>query len=238
MTIHPRDRLIVALDSDDLAQARRWVEQLTGLVGAFKIGKEFFTRFGPQGVERVLQGQPFFLDLKFHDIPNTVASALRSSLALRPFMVNVHASGGPAMLQAAAAAVAGGEPRPLLIGVTVLTSLDDGDLAAVGQQGPVEAQVLRLATLAQRSGLDGVVTSAREIAPLRRALPAGFKLVVPGLRPAWAPAGDQKRVMTPAQAVAAGADYLVIGRPIIAAPDPAEAARHLVEELDEATAKA
>jgi len=238
MTMHPRDRLLVALDSDDLGEARRWVERLAGQVGAFKIGKEFFTRFGPQGVETVLQGQPFFLDLKFHDIPNTVASALRSALAMRPFMANVHASGGPAMLQAAAAAVADASPRPLLIGVTVLTSLDDQDLAAVGQAGPVEAQVLRLAKLAQRCGLDGVVTSAREIAALRRELPAGFKLVVPGLRPAWAALGDQKRVMTPAEAVRAGADYLVVGRPITAAPDPAAAARRIVEELDEATAEA
>ena len=238
MTIHPRDRLIVALDSDGEAQARRWVERLAGQVGAFKIGKEFFTRFGPEGVGRVLQGQPFFLDLKFHDIPNTVAAAVRAALAMRPFMLNVHASGGPAMLQAAAAALAGAEPRPLLLGVTVLTSLDDEDLAAVGQQGPADAQVLRLAKLTQRCGLDGVVCSPREIAQLRRALPAGFRLVVPGLRPAWAAAGDQKRTMTPAEALVAGADYLVVGRPITGAADPAAAAGRIVEELEEATAKA
>ncbi|HKY96028.1 MAG TPA: orotidine-5'-phosphate decarboxylase [Kiloniellales bacterium] len=238
MTIHPRDRLIVALDSDGEAQARRWVERLAGRIGAFKIGKEFFTRFGPEGVARVLQGQRFFLDLKFHDIPNTVAAAVRAALAMRPFMLNVHASGGPAMLQAAAAALAGAQPRPLLIGVTVLTSMDDADLASVGQEGPVEAQVLRLAKLTQRSGLDGVVCSPREITALRRALPAGFKLVVPGVRPVWAAAADQKRMMTPGEAVAAGADYLVVGRPITGAADPAEAARRIVEEMEEATARA
>jgi orotidine-5'-phosphate decarboxylase len=237
MTNQPQDRLVVALDTDDLGAARRLVERLAGRIGAFKIGKEFFTRFGPEGVARVLQGQPFFLDLKFHDIPNTVAGAIRSALAMRPFMLNVHASGGPAMLEAAAAALANAKPRPLLIGVTVLTSMDDGDLAAVGQQGPVEAQVLRLARLAERCGLDGVVAGPREAAALRRALGPAFTLVVPGSRPTWSAAGDQKRVLTPAEAVAAGADYLVIGRPVNAAADPAAAARRIVEELDEATAK-
>ena len=236
--LKPQDRILVALDSDEEAQARRWVERLAGRIGAFKIGKEFFTRFGPEGTARVLQGQPFFLDLKFHDIPNTVAGALRAALPMKPFMMNVHASGGPAMLKAAAAVVATADPRPLLIGVTVLTSMDDSDLAAVGQLGPAEAQVLRLATLAERCGLDGVVCSPREIAVLRRALPPGFKLVVPGVRPAWAAAGDQKRTMTPAEALAAGADYLVVGRPITGAADPADAARRIVEELDEATARA
>jgi orotidine-5'-phosphate decarboxylase len=238
MTTRPQDRLLVAIDTDDLGVARRLVERLAGRIGAFKIGKEFFTRFGPEGVARVLQGQPFFLDLKFHDIPNTVAGAIRAALAMRPFMLNVHASGGPAMLEAAAAALADAKPRPLLIGVTVLTSMDDDDLAAVGQERPLEAQVLRLARLAQQAGLDGVVTSPREVAALRRSFGPAFKLVVPGARPAWAAAGDQKRVLTPAEAVVAGADYLVIGRPINAAADPAAAVRRIVEELDEATAKA
>jgi orotidine-5'-phosphate decarboxylase len=157
---------------------------------------------------------------------------------MRPFMLNVHASGGPAMLQAAAAALAGADPRPLLLGVTVLTSMDEEDLASVGQQGPADAQVLRLARLAHRCGLDGVVCSPREIAALRRALPAGFKLVVPGLRPAWAGAADQTRTMTPAEALVAGADYLVVGRPITGAADPAAAAARIVDELEEATAKA
>ncbi len=231
MTIQPHERVIVALDTTDLAAARRLVEGLAGRVGAFKIGKEFFTRFGPPGVAEALQGQPFFLDLKFHDIPNTVASALRAALPMGPFMMNVHASGGPAMLKAAAAAVADARPRPLLIGVTVLTSLDDADLAAVGQQGPAAAQVLRLATLAQAQGLDGVVASPHEIAALRAACGPDFKLVIPGVRPAWSAAGDQKRVMTPAEAFKAGADYLVIGRPINAAEDPPGAAARVAEEL-------
>lgn len=231
MTIQPHERVIVALDTTDLGAARRLVEGLAGRVGAFKIGKEFFTRFGPQGVAEALQGQPFFLDLKFHDIPNTVAGALRAALPMGPFMMNVHASGGPAMLQAAAAAVAGASPKPLLIGVTVLTSLDDADLEAVGQRGPASEQVLRLARLAQAQGLDGVVASPHEIAALRQACGPAFKLVIPGVRPAWSAAGDQKRIMTPAEALAAGADYLVIGRPINAAQDPPGAAARVAEEL-------
>lgn len=227
----PADRVLVALDTTDLSLARRLVEQLRPHVGGFKIGKEFFTRLGPQGVEAALQGAPFFLDLKFHDIPNTVAGALRSAAAMKPFLVNVHASGGPAMLKAAAAAVAEADPRPLLIAVTVLTSLDDSDLAAVGQQGPAEAQVLRLARLAQANGCDGVVASPREIAALRAACGPDFTLVIPGVRPAWSAAGDQKRVMTPAEALQAGADYLVIGRPITGDSDPVAAARRVAEEL-------
>jgi len=227
----PADRVLVPLDTTDLALARRLVERLRPHVGGFKIGKEFFTRLGPQGVEQALQGAPFFLDLKFHDIPNTVAGALRSAAVLGPFMVNVHAAGGPAMLAAAAAAVAETSPRPLLIAVTVLTSLDEADLAAVGQQGPLEAQVLRLARLAQAAGCDGVVASPREIVALRAACGPGFTLVIPGVRPAWSAAGDQKRVMTPAEALKAGADYLVIGRPITGDADPVAAARRVAEEL-------
>lgn len=231
MTIQPHERVIVALDTTDLGAARRLVEGLAGRVGAFKIGKEFFTRLGPQGVAEALRGQPFFLDLKFHDIPNTVAGALRAALAMKPFMTNVHAAGGPAMLKAAAEAVAGADPRPLLIGVTVLTSLDEADLEAVGQRGPVAEQVLRLARLSQAQGLDGVVASPHEIAALRAACGPDFKLVIPGVRPDWSAAGDQKRVMTPRQALAAGADYLVIGRPINAAEDPPRAAQRVAEEL-------
>ncbi len=230
-SLRAADRVLVPLDTTDLELARRLVDRLRPHVGGFKIGKEFFTRLGPQGIAAALQGAPFFLDLKFHDIPNTVAGALRSAAALQPFMVNVHASGGPAMLQAAAAAMAEASPRPLLIGVTVLTSLDDADLAAVGQQGPVEAQVLRLARLAQASGLDGVVASPHEIAALRASCGPDFTLVIPGVRPAWAAVGDQKRVMTPAEALAAGADYLVIGRPITGATDPVAAARRVADEM-------
>ncbi len=229
------DRVLIPLDTTDLTVARGLVERLAGLVGGFKIGKEFFTAHGPQGVRQVLDGAPFFLDLKFHDIPNTVAGAVRSCVAMGPFLVNVHAAGGVAMMKAAAAAAreaaATGGTAPKVIAVTVLTSLDDADLTAVGQQGPVNAQVERLALLAQDCGLDGVVCSPREIAPLRARCGAGFALVTPGIRPLWADRGDQKRIMTPGEAVAAGASYLVIGRPITAAANPQEAAQRIAEEI-------
>jgi orotidine-5'-phosphate decarboxylase len=231
--------ILVALDLPDRDQAMALRRSLVGVVGGVKIGKEFFTAEGPDGVREVVGDTPLFLDLKFHDIPNTVAGALRAALRLRPFMVNLHASGGPAMMKAAAAAVAETAaalsiPRPLLIAVTVLTSLDEADLMAVGQQGPVPDQVERLARLAKVSGLDGVVCSPREIERLRAALGPDFTLVVPGIRPDWAAEGDQKRIMTPAQALARGADYLVIGRPITGAPDPRAAAERILEELKQA----
>ena len=236
MTGHPRERIFVALDTTDLERAGRIVRELAGEVGGFKIGKEFFTAHGPDGVRAALRGEPLFLDLKFHDIPNTVAGALRAAMHLRPQIVNVHASGGPAMMQAAAEAIREAAEdlemeRPWLIAVTVLTSLDDGDLKAVGQATPPEAQVRRLARLAHDCGLDGVVCSPREIAALREDLGPGFRLVVPGIRPDWAAAGDQKRVTTPADALAAGADVLVIGRPITADDDPAAAARRIAREI-------
>ncbi len=228
--------ILVALDLSDRDRAAALRRSLAGLVGGFKIGKEFFTAEGPDGVREVVGDAPLFLDLKFHDIPNTVAGALRAALRLRPFMVNVHASGGPTMMGAAATAVAESAEalsieRPLVIAVTVLTSLDEADLAAVGQEGPIGDQAERLARLAQASGLDGVVCSPREIERLRAALGPDFTLVVPGIRPHWAAEGDQKRIMTPAQALACGADYLVIGRPITGAPDPRAAASRILEEL-------
>ncbi len=232
----PRDRILVALDTPDLARAKALATALSGLVGGLKIGKEFFAAHGPQGVREVAGSQALFLDLKFHDIPNTVAGALRAAVDLEPLIVNVHTSGGQAMMAAAAeavrdAAAARGIQRPRLIGVTVLTSLDDADLDAIGQRGPAADQVLRLARLARDSGLDGVVCSPREIAGLRETLGPDFLLVVPGIRPDWAAKGDQKRVTTPIEALAAGADYLVIGRPITGAEDPAAAARRIAEEL-------
>lgn len=235
--IEPKDRIFAALDTQDLGRAAGLARALAGSVGGVKLGKEFFTAQGPDGVRAVAGGERLFLDLKFHDIPNTVAGAVRAAAHLRPAFVNVHTAGGRAMMQAAAEAAREAAedteaPRPLVLGVTVLTSLDDEDLATVGQLGPAGEQVVRLARLAQASGLDGVVCSAREIAALRQACGADFVLMVPGIRPAWAAAGDQKRVMTPAQAVAAGADYLVIGRPITGADDPAAAARRIVGELD------
>ncbi len=236
-----RDRILVPLDTPDLARATDLSRSLSGLVGGMKIGKEFFTALGPQGLREAVGKQPLFLDLKFHDIPNTVAGAVRSAVALEPLILTVHASGGTAMMAAAAEAAreeaaALGVPRPRVIGVTVLTSLDDSDLEAVGQKGPTEDQVLRLARLSHAAGLDGVICSPREITLLRAALGPDFLLVVPGIRPAWASRGDQKRVMTPGEALAAGADYLVIGRPITGAEAPAAAARRIGEELEAAAA--
>jgi orotidine-5'-phosphate decarboxylase len=232
----PKDHIFVALDTQDLSRAAALAQSLSGEVGGVKVGKEFFTAHGPDGVRAVAGGEPLFLDLKFHDIPNTVARALRAAMHLRPAIVNVHASGGPAMMEAAADAVREAAEdleveRPLLIGVTVLTSLDGADLEAVGQRGPVAEQAVRLARLVRSCGLDGVVCSPHEIAALRAACGPDFALVVPGIRPTWAVSGDQKRVMTPADALAAGADYLVIGRPITGADDPPAAARRIVAEL-------
>lgn len=229
----PTDRIFVALDTTSVDEAVALAERLRGLVGGVKLGKEFFTANGPQGVARAAaRGMPLFLDLKFHDIPNTVAGAVKASLPLRPFLLDVHAAGGGAMMRAAAeAARSAGAERPLMLAVTVLTSMGPEDLAEIGVAGAVQDQVVRLATLARDSGMDGVVCSAREIGPLRAALGPGFKLVVPGIRPAWAATGDQKRVMTPKEAVDLGADYLVIGRPITGDPDPVAAAKRIAEEL-------
>ena len=232
----PADRVFVALDTPDMDGALSLAGSLAGVVGGIKLGKAFFTANGPQGVRRAAAaGLPVFLDLKFHDIPNTVADAVRAALSLAPVMLTVHASGGAAMMRAAAdAAREAGANRPLVLGVTVLTSLGAEDLAATGLAGPVPDQVMRLARLAQASGLDGVVCSAREAAALRAECGADFKLVVPGIRPAGAAAGDQKRTATPAEAMAAGADYLVIGRPVTGAGDPAQAARTIIDEIEAA----
>lgn len=239
----PRERIFVGLDTPDIDKAARIAQSLVGTVGGVKIGKELFTAQGPDGVRMAAGGAPLFLDLKFHDIPNTVAGAVRAAVHLRPKIVNVHASGGRAMMTAAAEAAREaaedlGVERPQVIAVTVLTSLDAKDLEEVGQVGPPEAQVERLARLAQDSGLDGVVCSPREIARLRGACGPDFLLVVPGIRPTWSAAGDQKRIMTPAEAVAAGADHIVIGRPITAAEDPLAAARRIVAELEDAATPA
>jgi orotidine-5'-phosphate decarboxylase len=202
-----------------------------------KVGLEFFQANGPAGVTRLIATkQRLFLDLKFHDIPNTVAGAVRAASALGPYMLNLHASGGRAMMEAAVKAAGegagrAGKPKPLVIGVTVLTSLADDDLREVGQSGPVNDQVRRLAGLARASGLDGVVCSAREVAALRADCGPDFKLVVPGIRPTWAASQDQKRIMGPADAVAQGADFLVVGRPITGAPDPRAAARSIAQEI-------
>ena len=229
----PSDRIFVALDTSDLDKALALAEGLRGLVGGVKLGQEFFTAQGPAGVDAVTAlGLPVFLDLKFHDIPATVSRAVGAALALKLFMLNVHASGGEAMMWAAAdAAGLAGDERPLVVAVTVLTSLWSGDLVATGIDDNIEDQVLRLAALAANCDLDGVVCSPREVAALRRERGPDFKLVVPGIRPTWAATDDQKRVETPADTVAAGADYLVIGRPITESQDPADAARRIADEI-------
>ena len=231
-----KDRVFCAIDTADLEGAVLLADLLKGEVGGFKVGKEFFTAHGPDGVRRIADaGLRIFLDLKFHDIPNTVAGGVRSAGMLGCAMLTVHASGGAAMLRAAVeAAGAGDRDGPLILAVTVLTSLDDEDLEAVGQARPIADQVLRLAKLAVGCGVRGLVCSPLEIARLRAAVGDDVRLVVPGIRPSWASAGDQKRVMTPADAVSAGADYLVIGRPITGADDPVGAARRIAEELDPA----
>lgn len=226
------ERIFVALDTTDAAGAETLARRLKGLVGGVKLGKEFFTANGPAGVARIgAIGMPIFLDLKFHDIPNTVAGAVRAALALRPFMLNVHAAGGEAMMRAAAEAASAGRPKPLIVAVTVLTSLDERDMKATGILAPPADQAVKLARLAWTSGLDGVVCSAKEIVSMRGALGKDFRLVVPGIRPEWAAAGDQKRIVTPREAVALGADYLVIGRPITGADDPVAAARRIADEI-------
>jgi orotidine-5'-phosphate decarboxylase len=232
-TMKPSERIIVALDTTDPDQAVSMAKTLSELVGGVKLGKEFFTANGPEAVERIAEiGSPIFLDLKFHDIPTTVAAAVRAALPLNPFMINVHAAGGAEMMQAAAAAAAeAGNNKPLVLAVTVLTSLAAPDLASVGIFGSVRDQVVRLAMLAKDSGLDGVVCSAEEVVALRGACGNDFTLVVPGIRPLWSTKDDHKRFLTPGDAVALGADYLVIGRPITASKDPADAARLIGEEI-------
>ena len=232
-----RGGILVALDTTEVATAAGWARATREWVAGVKLGLEFFNARGPAGVAEIAAlGAPVFLDLKFHDIPNTVAGAVRAVAPLKPMILNLHAAGGAAMMKAAlnaardSAAKLGAAP-PKLIAVTVLTSLGDEDLAEIGQPAGAADQVRRLAALTQACGLDGVVCSPHEIALLRRDLGPDFLLVTPGVRPSWAAAGDQKRVMEPAQAMAAGADYLVIGRPITGAADPADAARRIGAEI-------
>lgn len=222
-----------AIDTDVLYEAKELVDALNGEVGGFKIGLELFTAHGAAGYRTVAAcGAPIFLDVKLHDIPNTVAGAITSLLPLQPAYITIHASGGAAMMRTAAeAAAAAGEGRPKLLAVTVLTSLDSDDLVSVGQDADVGEQVVRLAQLAKDSGLDGCICSPEEILPLRAALGNDFVLMVPGIRPSWAPSNDQKRTLTPRQAYDAGATHLVIGRPITKAQNPVEAARRIAEEL-------
>jgi orotidine-5'-phosphate decarboxylase len=213
-------RLIVALDTTDAKQASAWAEAVAIHAGLLKLGLEFFLANGAAGFRRIV-GAPIFLDLKLHDIPNTVAGAVRAVLPLQPAMLTIHASGGSAMIQAAhQAALAAGADRPIILAVTVLTSLDQADLHAAGVAASPAEQVLRLGQLAVAAGADGLVCSPLEVAMLRQALGPAVRLVVPGIRPDGAGSGDQARTMTPVQAVAAGADWIVVGRPITAADDP------------------
>ncbi|HTP76723.1 MAG TPA: orotidine-5'-phosphate decarboxylase [Rhizomicrobium sp.] len=229
MTSNP---VFVAIDTPDLQRALTLSRAVKDHVGGLKIGLEFITACGPDGVKRVVDvGLPVFADVKFHDIPNTVAGASRALARLGANIFNVHTSGGEEMMREGAAAARAIDPNVKVIGVTVLTSLDDAVLGSVGQRGPAAEQVVRLAQLAKHSGLDGVVCSAHEIGAIRRACGKDFLLVVPGIRPAGADLADQRRVMTPAEAHAAGADILVIGRPITGAPDPAAAARSIATQL-------
>ncbi len=222
-----------ALDTTDLGRAETLARSLAGSVGGVKIGMEFFNAHGPAGYRAVAATDlPIFLDLKLHDIPNTVAGGIRAVLPLRPAIVNVHTAGGGAMMRAAAdVAKEAGESRPLVIGVTMLTSLDASDLRDTGVSGSPSDHVRRLAGLAASSGLDGVVCSAHEIEVLRRDLGKDFKLIVPGIRPAGSDVGDQKRIMTPVEALTLGADLLVIGRPITSANDPRAAAEEIGRSL-------
>jgi orotidine-5'-phosphate decarboxylase len=225
-------RLIVALDFAQRRPAVELVAQLSPTWCRLKIGKELFTRAGPAFVEQLAnQGFEIFLDLKFHDIPNTVAAACAQAADMGVWMINVHASGGRRMMQAARARLESIANRPLLIGVTVLTSMERADLEEIGIHDEPVNQVTRLARLTQQSGLDGVVCSPLEAAILRAELGEDFFLVTPGVRPLTALQDDQRRVMTPAQAVAAGADYLVIGRPITGAADPLAALQRIAGEM-------
>lgn len=229
--------ILVALDVDDVTKALRLVEALTPLVGGFKIGKELFVSGGPDVVRRTrAAGAPVFLDLKFHDIPNTVARAVAAAVRLDVQMLTVHASGGRAMMEAAEqsaqeTAAQASRPAPLVLGVTVLTSLEGRDLAEVGMESNVGRQVERLAALAVQSGLRGLVCSPLEIAGLRQLVPASVQLVTPGIRAANTGADDQKRTLSASEAVDAGANWLVIGRPIVAAPDPRAAVEAILQSL-------
>jgi len=232
------NKLIFALDADNYEEALSWVQLLSGHVGMFKVGKELFTAVGPKIIESIKdRGQKVFLDLKFHDIPNTVARAAKAAVKLNVDMFNVHASGGSQMVKEAVTAawtsadeIAG--PRPIILAVTVLTSLNNADLAEIGFPRTTGEQVLHLARLAQNAGASGVVASAQDIALLRENLGDKFVIVTPGIRSAAeTKKDDQKRTLSAYEAVKTGADYIVVGRPISKAPEPLEACRQIVQEI-------
>lgn len=235
------DQLLIALDVEEAGRGLQLADALRGVAGGFKIGSRLFTSEGPSVVRALVErGDRVFLDLKFHDIPNTVGTAIAAATSLGVWMVNVHASGGTRMMQAARDAAAetaarAGRPRPIVIAVTVLTSMNGAALAETSVTTPMRDQVVRLARLAQDAGLDGVVASPQETAVIRRACGPDFAIVTPGIRGGGASTGgkdDQERTMSPAEAIAAGASYIVVGRPIIAADDPRTAAEGIAREMD------
>jgi len=239
---HPRSSLIVALDFDSLSTAMKFAKQVSDLVGMFKIGNQLFTAAGPQAVREVSAlGPGVFLDLKFHDIPNTVAGAVLSAAAMSGVqLMNVHALGGRAMLEAAVQAISAGVPlgedRPRLLAVTILTSMDQKSMRETGIGGPPKTRVLKLARLAKELGVDGVVASVQEAKAIRKACGREFLIVTPGVRPkekngSAKKADDQARTATPTEAIKAGADYIVVGRPILTAEDPRAAAQAMVDEI-------
>jgi len=233
-----RDRLIVALDVSTAAEAQRIVKAVGTSATTFKVGKQLFIAEGPALVrDLVASGRHAFLDLKFHDIPNTVAAAVRSAAGLGVSMLTVHAAGGAKMLRAAADAAKQAKSPPLVLAVTVLTSLGDREMQEIGVLGRAADQVLRLAELARNNGCRGVVASPQEARKLREMLGPGFTIVTPGVRPAGSDPGDQARTATPADAIRNGATYVVVGRPITEAKDPARAARAILRQIEAATGK-
>jgi len=234
-SINQEPRIVVALDYADAASALQLVERLDPSLCRLKVGKELFTAAGPQLVEKLISMDfGVFLDLKFHDIPTTVQKACEAASRLGVWMLNVHASGGTDMMQAAREGVAKSGRQPLLIAVTVLTSMNQSALKEIGVEDELQNQVLRLASLTKQAGLDGVVCSAQEAQMLKKQLGEDFYLVTPGIRPKTASLDDQSRVVTPSQAIAWGADYLVIGRPITQAVDPLQALQAIHQELRQA----
>lgn len=237
-----RERLIFALDVDDFGAAKNWVERLQQNVGLFKVGKQLFTRCGPEVVRMIREGgSEVFLDLKYHDIPNTVAKAAVEACKLGVQMFNVHALGGSEMMRKTVAEVdawceANHRPRPIMLAVTILTSSTEETLSEVGIDRPVTEMVPRLAKLTQEAGFDGVVASPQEVSLIRAACGPDFQIVTPGVRPGFAALDDQKRVTTPGDAIRAGATALVVGRPISAAPEPLHAAGLILEEIETALA--
>ncbi len=228
----PQEKIIVALDVNTEAEALKLVKKLSAHVGVFKVGKELFVSSGPSIIKKIHKlGGKVFLDLKFHDIPNTVAKAVDAACKLGVYMLTIHTSGGSEMMKAAADAAAPYKNRPIILGVTVLTSMDDKGLKEINVCKTAEAQVLRLAKMAKKAGLTGIVSSAMEAKKLRKALGPDMALVTPGIRPLWSVKGDQKRIVTPKDAIKNGSSFMVIGRPITGHKDPVEAAKLIAEEI-------